>query len=74
MHSDKEMLKGNKVPLGLARSFETNNLTMFLETEAVFPCNNWSIKMARIIWFGSTSVDIGPSYVNNWQKLGRLPF
>ena len=65
MHSDKEMLKGNKVPLDLAQSFETNNLTMFLETEAVFPCHNWSIKMARIIWFGSTSVDIGSAYVNN---------
>ena len=27
--------------------------------------NRWSI-LARIIWFGSTSVDIGPAYVNNW--------
>ena len=65
MHSDKEMLKGNKVPLDLAHSFKTNNLTMFLETEALFPCHNWSIKMDRIIWFGSTSVDIGSAYVNN---------
>ena len=32
------MLKGNKVPLGWAQSFETNNLTMFLEKDAVFPC------------------------------------
>ena len=46
---------------------------MFLDTEAAFPYCNWSIKMARIIWFGSTSVDIGPSYKNNWQRLGRLP-
>ena len=36
---------------------------MFLETEAAFPYCNWSIKMARIIWFGSKSVDIGPAYV-----------
>ena len=28
----------------------------------------WSIKMARIIGFGSTSA------VNNWHRLGRLPF
>ena len=49
------MLKGNKVPLGWAQSFETNNLTMFLEKDAVFPCHNWSIKIARIIWFGSIS-------------------
>ena len=41
---------------------------MFLETEATFPYCNWSIKMARIIGFGSTSV------VNSWQRLGRLPF
>ena len=47
---------------------------MFLETEAAFPYCNWSIKMARIIWFGSTSVDIVPAYVNNWNRLGRLPF
>ena len=30
--------------------------------------------MDNIIWFGSTSVDIGPAYVNNWERLGRLPF
>ena len=47
---------------------------MFLETEAAYPYCNWSIKMARVIWFGSTSVDIGPAYVNNWPRLGRLPF
>ena len=48
--------------------------TMFLEKEAVFPCHNWSIKIARIIWFGSISVDIGPAYVNNWQRFSRLCF
>ena len=47
---------------------------MFLETEPAFPYCNWSIKMDRIIWVGSTSVDIGQAYVNNWQRLGRLPF
>ena len=55
-------------------SFDTNNLTMFLETEALFPCHNESIKMARIIWFGSTSVDIGSAYVNNWQRFGCFGF
>ena len=51
---------------------ETNKLTSkFLETEAAFPYCNWSIKMARIIWFGSRSVDIGPAYVNNWKRLGK---
>ena len=39
-------------------SFETNKWNMFLEAEATFPFCNWSIKMARIIWFGWTSVDI----------------
>ena len=48
-------------------SFETNKWTMFLETEASFPYCNWSIKIARIVGFGSTSV------VNSWQRLG-LPF
>ena len=43
---------------------------MFLETEAALLYCNWSIKMARIIWYGSTSV----KHVNNWQRLGRLPF
>ena len=47
---------------------------MFVETEAAFPYCNWPINLARIIWLGSTSVDIGPAYVNNWQRLGRLPF
>ena len=55
-------------------SCETNKWTMFLETEAAFPYCNWSINIARIICFGSTSVDIGPAYVNNWQRLDRLPF
>ena len=55
-------------------SFETNKLTMFKETEADFIYCNWLIKMARIIWFGSTSVDIGPAYVNNWKRLGCLLF
>ena len=42
--------KGNKVPLGLALTeTETNKLTMFLETEAAFPCHDWLIKMAWII-------------------------
>ena len=49
-------------------SFETNKWTTFLETEVTFPYCNWSIKMARSIGFGSTSV------VNSWQRLGRLPF
>ena len=47
---------------------------MFLETEGSFPHCNWSIKMAKIIGFGSTSVDIDPSYVkkkNNKKKNGR---
>ena len=43
---------------------------MFLETEASFPYCNWSTKVARIIWLGSTSVQ----HVNNWQRSGRLPF
>ena len=49
-------------------SFETNKWTMFLETEATLRYCNWSIKMAWIIGFGSTSV------VNSLQRLGRLPF
>ena len=48
-------------------------LTMFLETETAFLYCNRSIKMARIIWFGLTSVDIGPAYGINWQRLGHLP-
>ena len=44
-----------EIPL---HSCETNKWTRFLETEAAFLCCNWLIKMARIIWFGSTSVDI----------------
>ena len=55
-------------------SLETNKWTIFLETEAAFPYCNWSIKMTRITWFGSTSVYIGPAYVNSWQRLGHLPF
>ena len=50
-------------------NLETNKLTMFLETEAAFPYCNWSIKMARINWFCSTSFDIGPAYVNSWKRL-----
>ena len=34
-----------------------------------FNCN-CSIKMGRIIWFGS----ISPAYVHNLKRLGRLPF
>ena len=56
------------------QSFETNKLTMFLETESAYPYCNWSIKMVRIIWLGPTSVDIGPAYVNNFKRLGRFPF
>ena len=55
-------------------SYETNKYSVFLETEAAFPYCNWSIKMDRIIWVGSTSVDIGPACVNNWQELGHLCF
>jgi hypothetical protein len=33
-----------------------------------------SLSLSWIIWLGSTSVDIGPTYVNNWKRLGRLPF
>ena len=45
--------KGNNVLLSsTADSFETNNLTMFLKTEATFNYCNWSIKMAKIIGFG----------------------
>ena len=47
---------------------------MFPETEAAYPYCNWSIKMPRTIWVGSTSVDIGPAYVNNWKMLGHFPF
>ena len=56
--------------LGGKHSFETDKWTMFLETEASFPYCNWSIKMAGIIWLGSTSVH----HVNNWHRLSRLPF
>ena len=55
-------------------SFETNESTMFLETEAALPYCNCSIKMARIIWFGSRSFDIGPADLINWKRLGCLPF
>ena len=48
--------------LGAKTVLKKNKWTMFLETEATFPCCNWSIKMARIIGFGSTSV------VNSWQR------
>ena len=47
---------------------------MFLETEAAFPYRNWSIKTAMTIWFGPTSVNERPAYVNNLQRLGCLPF
>ena len=50
------------------QSFETSKLTMFLETKAPLSYCNWSIKMARIIWFGSTNVDKSPAYVKNWQR------
>ena len=53
---------------GGKNSFETNKWSMFLKTEATFPYCNCSIKLARSIGFGSTSV------VNRWQRLGCLPF
>ena len=28
--------------------------------------------LTRIIWFGSTSVNIGPAYVSSYQRLGCL--
>ena len=57
-----------------AHSYETNKWPVLLETRAAFACCNWSIKMDRIVWVGSTSVDIGPPYVNNLKRLGSLPF
>ena len=45
---------------------------MFLETEVPFPYCNWSIKIARINWFGSTSVDIVPAYLNTGR--GKVVF
>ena len=30
--------------------------------------------MAMIVWFVLTSVDTGPAYINNWNRLHRLPF
>ena len=35
-------------------SLKTNKWTMFLEAEVAFPYCNWSVKMSRNIWFGST--------------------
>ena len=54
--------KGNKVTAKLGTNTVLKKIIkkMFLEKEAAFLYCNWSIKMARIIWFGSTSVDIGP--------------
>ena len=43
---------------------------MVLETEAAFPYFNWSIKMARIIWFGSASV--GPNIPKGEQGTAEL--
>ena len=42
---------------------------MILDTEAAIPYCNWSIKMDKIIWFGSTSMNIGPAHGNNWHRL-----
>ena len=57
--------QGEQGTAGLAQTqVESNKFTRFLETGAVFPYCNWSIKIARVIWFGSTSVDMGPAYVN----------
>ena len=44
---------------------------MFLETEAAFHNCSWPIKMARIIWFCSTRVDIGPSKCKK-KKLAQV--
>ena len=60
---------------GLAwHTFETNKRTIFLATEVAFSYNIWSTKIASIIWFGSSCVDRGPAYLNNWHRLGALPF
>ena len=57
--------KGNKVLLSLAQIYTWNKqINLVLETEAALPYCNWSIKLAGIIWFGSTSFDIDPAYVN----------
>ena len=67
--------KRNKVPLGLAlMQFWNQKINYVSRDRSCIPCHNWSIKMARIIWFGSTSVDIGPAYINSCQRLGRLCF
>ena len=53
------LAEGNKVLLSLPQTqFLNKKLTIFLVTEAAFPYCNWLMKMARIIWFGSISVDI----------------
>ena len=39
-------------------NFKTKKLAIFLETETALPYCIWSIKIVRIIWFGTTSVDI----------------
>ena len=36
-------------------NLKTNKWAMFLETETALPYCIWSIKMVRIIWFGTTS-------------------
>ena len=44
---------------------QTNKLG---QTDVPLPDCDWSIKMPSIICFGSTSVDIGAAYVNNWER------
>ena len=61
--------KGNRVLLSLGqRQFWNKQINYVFKTGATFPYCNWSIKMATIIGFGSTSV------LNSWHRLGRLPF
>ena len=60
------LIKGNKVLLSLEQRQFWNKQINHVSRDRSY-CN-WSIKMARIIGFGSTSV------VNSWQRLGLLPF
>ena len=47
---------------------------MILDAEDAFPYCDWSIKMNKIIWFSSMSVDLGTVYGNNWHRLSLLPY
>ena len=70
-----EILKGEQgtAELGVNTILKQTN-ELFLQDRSCLTYHYWSTKMARIIWFGSASVDIGPGNVNNWQRFGRLPF